>query len=144
MTKITRRFGSLGFTMRKTYRKMVTAKPSVFIVATIIAAFSIFLLGGGVYDILEKPLVAIPLGSRIVFFYPGTMHEQTILDSSFVMVSYFFGVLGILLMYQSTKYAYKPRQAFILLLTGAMFLLVAYFSIENLIYAKMNVPTSAG
>ncbi len=144
MTKVKNRFDSFGYTARKSYRKIVTAKPSVFIVATIVSALSIFFLGGGVYDILEKPLVAIPLGRRILFFYPGTVHEQTILDSAFVMITYFFGLLGLLLMYQSTKYAYRPRQAYIFLLVGAMFLLIAYLSVENLIYAKLTAQTSGG
>jgi hypothetical protein len=128
----------MGFTFRKTYRKLTTAKPSVFIIAAIIAGASIFLLGGGIYDILEKPLVAIPIGSTVLFFYPGTIQEQTILDSLFVMISYFFGLMGLLLVYQSTRYAYRPRQAFILLLMGAMFILIAYYNIENLIYAKLT------
>jgi len=138
MSNIKRRFASFGFTMRKAYRKITTAKPSVFIVSVIIAGLSIFFLGGGVYDILEKPLVGIPLGSRILFFYPGTVQEQTVLDSFFVMISYFFGLAGLLLAYQSTKYAYRPRQAFILLLVGAFFILIAYYNIENLIYAKLT------
>ncbi len=128
----------MGFTLRRTYRKLTTAKPSVFIVAAIVAGLSIFFLGGGVYDILEKPLVAIPIGRQILFFYPGTIQEQTILDSLFIMLSYFFGLIGLLLAYQSTRYAYRPRQAFILLLMGAMFILIAYYNIENLIYAKLT------
>jgi len=139
MSNMRRRFTSMGFTLRKTYRKLTTAKPSVFIVATVIAGLSIFFLGGGVYDILEKPLVAIPIGSTVLFFYPGTIQEQTILDSFFVMISYFFGLIGLLMVYQSTRYAYRPRQAFILLLMGAMFILIAYYNIENLIYAKLTV-----
>jgi len=138
MSTIRRRFTSLGFTLRKTYRKLTTAKPSVFIIAAIIAGASIFFLGGGVYDILEKPLVAIPIGSTVLFFYPGTIQEQTILDSFFVMICYFFGLIGLLMVYQSTRYAYRPRQAFILLLIGAMFILIAYYNIENLIYAKLT------
>ena len=138
MSTIRRRFTSLGFTLRKTYRKLTTAKPSVFIIAAIIAGASIFFLGGGVYDILEKPLVAIPIGSTVLFFYPGTIQEQTILDSFFVMICYFFGLIGLLMVYQSTRYAYRPRQAFILLLVGAMFILIAYYNIENLIYAKLT------
>lgn len=134
-----RRFTSLGYTLRKAYQKITTAKPSVFIVAAIIAGLSIFFLGGGVYDILEKPLIGIPVGRNILFFYPGTVQEQTLLESFFVMISYFFGLVGLLLVYQSTKYAYKPRQAFILLLMGAMFIIIAYFNIENLIYARLTV-----
>jgi len=124
--------------MRKAYQKITTAKPSVFIVAAIITGISIFFLGGGIYDILEKPLVAIPIGRNILFFYPGTVQEQTILDSFFVMLAYFFGVIGLLLVYQSTRYAYRPRQAFILLLVGALFIIIAYLNIENLIYAKIT------
>jgi len=144
MAKIGRRFESLSFRIRRLYRRIVTAKPSVFVIAAIIAGLSIFFLGGGVYDILEKPLIAIPLGTQILFFYPGTINEQTILDSAFAMVTYFFGLLGLLLMYQSTKYAYRPRQAYMLLLIGVAFLVIAYFSIENLIVEKLTTSTSGG
>jgi len=137
------RFTSFGYTARKTYQKITTAKPSFFLVAAVVTGFSIFLLGGGVYDILEKPLLGIPVGTRILFFYPGTLSEQTVLDSMFAMTSYFFGVLGILLMYQSTKYAYRPRQAFMLLLMGAVFFLMAYFLMENLVYQKLTARLSA-
>ena len=137
------RLTSLGFTARKTYQKITTAKPSIFVVAAIAAGLSIFLLGGGIYDILEQPLLGIPVGSKILFFYPGTLSDQTILDSMFAMISYLFGVVGILVMYQSTKYAYRPRQAFMLLLVGAMFFLLAYFLMENLIYAKLTTSTSS-
>jgi len=144
MAKIGRRVGSLSFRVRRLYRGIVTAKPSVFVIAATIAGLSIFFLGGGVYDILEKPLIAIPLGTQILFFYPGTINEQTILDSAFAMVTYFFGLLGLLLMYQSTKYAYRPRQAYMLLLIGVAFLVIAYFSIENLIVQKLTTSTSGG
>jgi hypothetical protein len=137
------RLTSLGFTARKTYQKITTAKPSIFVVAAIAAGLSIFLLGGGIYDILEQPLLGIPVGSKILFFYPGTLSDQTILDSMFVMMSYLFGVVGILVMYQSTKYAYRPRQAFMMLIVGAMFFLLAYFLMENLIYAKLTTSTSS-
>lgn len=146
MPKITRRFVSLSYTLKRAYRKIATTKPSVFIVATAITAVSIFLLGGGVYDILEgfagNLFVGIPIGSRIIFFYPGTLTEQTLLDSLFVMISYFLGVTGILFVYQSTKYVVRPRQAFIFLLLGALFILFAYFNVENLILAKLTAATS--
>jgi len=143
--RIKKRFTSLAFWLRKTYRRLVTAKPSVFAVAILVAGFSIFLLGGGVYDILEQPLIAIPLGTqKIIFYYPYSVHEQTILESLYVMVSYSLGVAGVLIMYQSTKYAYRPRQAFIMLLSGVVLILLAYFYIENLILSKLTLPTSGG
>jgi len=55
------------------------------------------------------------------------------------MSSYIMGFFGVFLMYQSTKYAYKPRQAYILLLSGVVLLLVAYIVIENLLWSKLTV-----
>lgn len=142
MPGIRSRLTSFAFAVRRAYRKMTSAKPSVFAVAAIIAGVSIFLLGGGIYDLLERPLLGIPIGTRILFFYPGTLSDQTVLDSMFAMVSYFFGAMGILLMYQSTRYAYRPRQAFMFLLVGAMFFLIAYFLMENLVFQKLTTSTS--
>ena len=137
--RIRKRLTSLGFWLRKSYWKLATAKPSIFVVALIVVAFSIFLLGGGVYDILEQPMVAIPVSqTRILFFYPYSVHEQSVLESLYVMMSYGLGVAGVIVMYQSTKYASKPRQAFIMLLSGAVLILLAYFYIENLIFSKLT------
>jgi len=115
----------------------VTAKPSIFVVAVIVVAASIFLLGGGIYDILEKPLVAIiASGGRIIAFYPYSLNEQFLGESIIVMITYAIGVAGLLLTYQSTKYAYRPRQAFIMLLMGCVLVVVAYFMIERSLLAR--------
>jgi len=135
--RIEKWFASLGFTLRRAYWKILTAKPSVFVVAAIVTAVSLFLLAGGVYDILEKPLGAIPFGRRVLFFYPYTLQAQAVFESVVVMVAYAMGVVGILLMYQSTKYAYKPRQAFMMLLSGVVMIVLAYVFIENLVFSKL-------
>lgn len=130
-------FTSLGFALRRTYGKIVTAKPSTFIVAIIVVALSVFLLGGGIYDLLVHPLSVIPYGSGVLFFYPG-LQQQVVVESVGVMITYAMGFAGILLMYQSTKYAYKPRQAFMMLLVGVVLIVVAYFIFENLVSSKMT------
>jgi len=134
--RIVKRFTSLGFTLRRAYGKITTAKPSVFIIAAIVTAFSLFLLAGGVYDILEQPLTVIPWGRGVLFFYPD-LHGQILPESVGVMIAYAIGVAGILLMYQSTKYAYKPRQAFMMLLSGIVLILIAYIYIESSIFSKL-------
>jgi len=131
---------SLGFALRKAYWKILTAKPSIFVVAILVVAFSVFLLAGGIYDILEQPLAVIPFGRRVLFFYPYTLQAQAVIESFGVMIIYTMGVAGILLMYQSTKYAYKPRQAFMMLLSGVVLILIAYIYIENLIFSKLFPP----
>ena len=135
--RIVKWFASLGFTLRRAYWRILTAKPSIFIVAAIVTAFSLFLLAGGIYQILVNPLSAISLSGRILFFYPN-LQVQLGYEIIFVMTAYAMGVVGILLMYQSTKYAYKPRQAFMMLLSGIIMILIAYIVIENLIFGKLT------
>jgi len=132
-----RRISSLGFSMQKAYWKIVTAKPSIFVTAVLVVAASLFLLGGGVYDLLEKPLLAIvAAGGRIITFYPYAINEQFLVESIIVMVLYAIGVVGFLLTYQSTKYAYRSRQAYRLLLVGCVLVVVAYIFIERFLLAR--------
>ena len=132
-----RRISSLAFFVQKAYWKIITAKPSIFVIAVMAVAACIFLLGGGIYDLLEKPLVAvIQTGGRIIVYYPYTINEQFLMESIVVMVGYAIGVLGFLLTYQSTKYAYRPRQAYILLLMGCVLIITAYIFIENSLMAR--------
>lgn len=138
VSRVKRRASSLTYFLRKTYWKVVTAKPSLFVVAVVGVAFSIFLLAGGVYDILEKPIMGFPLGRRVLFYYPYTIHEQVLLESFLVMTIYAFGFTGFLLTYQSTKYAYKPRQAFILLMMGLTLIFIAYLGIETALNLRFS------
>jgi len=132
-----RRISSLAFFVQKAYWKIITAKPSIFVIAVIVVATSVFLLGGGVYDILEKPLVAVvQTGGRIIVFYPYAISEQLLLESIVVMTGYAIGVVGLLLTYQSTKYAYRPRQAYMLLLVGCVLIITAYIFIERSLLAR--------
>ena len=140
MSRIRRKLASLGFYIRRYYGRIVTAKPSMLVIAVVAVAFSIFLLGGGVYNILEKSPMAFPLRERWIFYYPYTVHEQFVLDSLIAMLLYVLGATGLWLTYQSTKYAYKPRQAFIFLLIGATLIVIAYLYIEYVIWLKLSAP----
>lgn len=137
MTGLTRRLSSIVYYIQKLYWKMITAKPSLFLIAIIAVAASIFFLGGGLYDLLEKPLVAaFAAGGRIIFYYPYGINEQFVAESLFAMIIYAIAVVGLLMTYESTKYAYRPRQAFMLLLIGCTFVFVAYVLIEFLLLAR--------
>ncbi len=117
----------------------MTAKPSVLVIAFIFIGASVFLLGGGVYDILEKPFIAVfQRGGTFISFYPFALNEQLLIESISAMMFYTIGVVGFLLAYQSTKYAYRPRQAFILLLLGCVMIVVAYIFVERSLLAKFG------
>jgi len=134
-----RKISSFAFFVQKAYWKIITAKPSIFVVAVIVVAACVFMLGGGVYDLLEKPLVAvIAQGGRIIVYYPYAINDQFLLESIVVMVGYAIGIVGLLLTYQSTKYAYSPRQAYILLLVGCVLVITAYIFVENSLLARWS------
>ena len=139
MVRAGRRFSSLAFSMRKAYQKILNLKPSWLIIALAAVVASIFLLGGGVFDIIVRPVAIIPgLQGRWIFFYPRQLNSQILNESIIVMLLYGIGFGGFWAMYQSTKYAYKPRQAFILLLAGAVLVILAYFSCETIINLKLG------
>lgn len=136
---LSKRMSSLAFSLQKTYEKVVTAKPSIFVVAAAVVGLSVFLLGGGIYDILIKPIVAIVAsGGRIITFYPFGLSEQFLLESIVIMIFYALGVAGFLIAYRSTKYAYNPRQAYRFLLVGAALLIVAFILVEQRLVARFG------
>jgi hypothetical protein len=129
---VSKRMSSLAFSLQKTYERILTAKPSLFVVGILAVAVSLFLLGGGIYDVLIQPIVAIVAsGGRIISFYPYGITEQLLLESVIIMVFYAMGFAGFLIAYRSTKYASNPRQAYRFLLVGVVLLLIAYVLVEQ-------------
>jgi hypothetical protein len=124
---------SLSFTLQKLYRRLSAAKPSNLVLALIVIAITIFLFGGGLYLIIVKPFPAVYYGGRFLFVYPQ-LSEQWVSDSIIAMTLFAFGVVGLLLIYQSTKYAYNPRQAYLVFLMGAALVLISYISIEAILH----------
>lgn len=117
--------------MQKTYEKLLNAKPSLFIVSAAAVGVTLFLMGGGVYDLLVQPIIAfISQSGEVLAFYPG-LNDQFILGSTIVMILYALGVVGFLIAYRSTKYVHNPRQAYRFLLLGCAMILIAYFLVEQ-------------
>ena len=129
---VSKRISGLAFSLQKTYERILTAKPSLFVVGILVVGASLFLLGGGIYDVLIQPIVAIVAsGGRIISFYPYGITEQLLLESVIIMVFYAMGFAGFLIAYRSTKYAYSPRQAYRFLLVGCVLLLISYVLVEQ-------------
>jgi hypothetical protein len=126
---IKRRISSMSYSLSRLYRTILSIKPSNFILSVITIALAIFLFGGGVYDLIVQPYPAVYYGGRFVLVYPQ-LSEQFIADSMVAIILYAFGTIGLVMIYQSTKYAYKPRQAYMMFIIGVVLLLLAYMSIE--------------
>ena len=127
-----KQISSLAFSLQKSYEKVITAKPSIFIVAIAVVGASLFLLGGGIYNILIQPILAIVAsGGRVITFYPYGITEQFLLESVIIMVFYAIGVTGFLVAHRSTKYASSPRLAYRFLLIGCALLIIAFIVVEQ-------------
>ncbi len=121
---------SLSYYLQKAYWRLVTLKPSTILLAALAIGGSIFLLGGGIYDIIERPIVAFVSGGRIIPYYPQALNEQLLGESVASMILYSLGIVGLLLTYQSTKYSYNPREAFTTLFIGLLLLLIGWLLVE--------------
>jgi len=135
--KVKREISSLSFTMNKFYRRISNIRPSAMILSILAMAFAVFLFGGGLYDIIMKPYPAVYYGGRFIFLYPD-LSMQFISDSIEAMMLFTLGVIGLVAMYQSTKYAYKPRQAYMLFLVGVVLLFLTYILLEATVQLKIS------
>jgi hypothetical protein len=135
--KIKKRTSSMSFSMSRWFRRISTAKPSTFIISAVIISYAIFLFGGGLFTIITHPLPAVYYNSRFYFLYPD-LSSQFISDTVISAMLYAVGFIGLLAIYQSTKYAYKPRQAYIMLVVGVTLLLLAYIFLEDSILIKIG------
>jgi hypothetical protein len=135
--KVKKQTSSMSFSLSRWFRKISTAQPSIFIVSIIVIASAVFLFGGGLYTIIVKPLPSAYYSGRFYFLYPD-LGLQFISDTVIATLLYAIGFIGILAVYQSTKYAYKPRQAYMMLVVGVTLLLLAYIFLEDSILIKLG------
>jgi hypothetical protein len=123
--------------MNKLYRRISNIRPSAMILSILAMAFAVFLFGGGLYDIIMKPYPAVYYGGRFIFLYPD-LSMQFLSDSIEAMMLFTLGVVGLVAVYQSTKYAYKPRQAYMLFLVGVVLLFLTYILLEATVQLKIS------
>jgi hypothetical protein len=135
--KVKKQTLSMSFSLSRWFRKISTAKPSAFVISIIVIASALFLFGGGLYTMIEKPLPSAYVSGRFYFLYPDLSY-QFISDTVIAVLLYVIGFIGILAIYQSTKYAYKPRQAYMMLVIGVALLFLAYIFLEDSILIKQS------
>ena len=107
----------------------ISFKPSNSLIAFLLVAISIFILGGGVYDIMEQPISVLPTPSNPIFYYPG-MTDQTFNESLIFILFLIMGVSGGYLSFRSTRRAYRPREAKMFLSIGVTMMIIAFIGCE--------------
>jgi len=140
--KISRFFTNVAYRFRILRLPSTRAmKPSVTIATIAIIGFAIFLLAGGVYDALEAMAgtsIAIlsQRGGGWTFVYPGDIHRQTTSESLVAGLLYFLGMVGLYTLLRSTRLAYRPRQAYLLLILGLLLTGITVYYITFLLTGK--------
>jgi hypothetical protein len=134
-----KRISSLSYSLNNVYRRISSMEPSTFVLSMIAIAVAVFLFGGGLYDLIMTPYPAIYSNSTggFIFLYPR-LSEQFISDSIVAIILYALGTIGLIAIYQSTKYAYKPRQAYMTFMIGIVLLFLSYIFIEATIHIKLG------
>ncbi len=131
----------MSFSLSRWFRKMTTNAPTAFLVSVVGLAYVIFLFGGGLYTLIGPDAAAHQpsayVNGRFFFLYPDISH-QFISDTIISTILYALGFVGLLAIYQSTKSAYKPRQAYMLLVVGVALLLLSYVFLEGSIQFKSS------
>ncbi|MCW4045577.1 MAG: hypothetical protein NWE94_08695 [Candidatus Bathyarchaeota archaeon] len=136
--KVKKQTAQVPFSLSRWFRKISTTQPSSFAVTIIVLAAAIFLFGGGLYTITaENILPSAYVSGRFYFLYPE-LSNQFISDTVISTLLYAMGFIGILAIYQSTKHAYKPRQAYMMLIIGVTLLFLAYLFLEGAINIKLG------
>ena len=103
------------------------------VVVVILVAFSIFLMAGGVYMLVDKPPFMLSYGGRIRPVMPGT--GQTIYEGVISALLYGAVFLGLMLCYRASV-AYNPRMARILLTVGILLSILGLAGIYYLVWLK--------
>ena len=134
--KIKKSSENLSFSLSRWFRKMSTA-PTTAIITVVGISYAIFLFGGGLYTLINQPIPSYynENTQQFYFLYPD-VSEQFGADTIISVALYALGFIGLLTIYQSTKSANKPRQAYMLLITGVTFLLLAYIFLESVMTIK--------
>ncbi len=135
--KVKKQASSMSFSMSRWFSRISTAKPSSLIMTIIVVSSAVFLFGGGLYTVIIQPLPSAYYNNRFYFLYPD-LGAQFVSDTVIATTLYAMGFVGLLFIYQSTKYAYKPRQAYMMLAVGVALLFLAYIFLEDSIQIKLG------
>ena len=136
-SKIKKSSSSASFSLSRWFRKLSINLPSTFLVTAIGISYAIFLFGGGLFVLINQSLPSAYINGQFFFLNPD-ISNQFVADAIISVTLYSLGFAGLLAIYQSSKSAYKPRQAYMLLLVGVSFVLLAYVFLQSSIEFKLN------
>jgi len=136
--KLQRKFGNLVYSLRIFRGPGSRRKPSTTVLLILVLGIVTFILMGGIYDILEHPISLLPTPGGYKVLIPGTLGQQTINESLIAGFLYMLGFGGLYMLLRSTRYAYRPRNAYLLLIVGTLVVLLVVFYSNSLLTQKIG------
>jgi hypothetical protein len=136
--RLQRKLGNVGYSVRTIRGPSTRRKPSTTLLLIIVLGVVAFILAGGVYDILERPISLLPTAGGYKVLIPGTLGQQTLNESLIAGFLYFLGLGGLYMLLRSTRYAYRPRNAYLLLIVGTLVVLLVVFYSNSLLTQKIG------
>jgi hypothetical protein len=136
--KLQRAPNGLGYSLRILGAPTRRLKPSTTMILLVVLGFVGFILAGGIYDILERPLSLLYSPSGVSVRVKGSLGQQTLNESLMAMFLYMLGLGGLYMLVRSTRFAYRPRNAYLLLILGTVTVLLVVFYSNSLITSKIG------
>ncbi len=127
-----------GIDLRKSFNLLHKNYKALIKVALIL--FCVFVAGGGIYDLVEKPsfLVVNPWTGRIssIHYYRG---EQTLSESLSSMFFYLCMISGLIVTSKSSQVKDDTRKANLMLVAGMALFILGLAGCYHLIFLRRNV-----
>jgi Zn-dependent protease with chaperone function len=145
--KAKKQASELSFSISKWFSKISTMKPSSVAVTAVVLGAAVFLLGGGVYDIINQPAPAVYVNNRFYFLYTRSvasifggspLSEQFIFGTVLSVILYVLGFVGLLTLYKSAKNVTNQTQAYMSMVIGITLVALAYIFLEYFIHLKLT------
>jgi hypothetical protein len=95
-------------------------------------------LAGGIYDLLEHPASFLSTSTGVSEIIKGNLGQQTLTESLIAGLLYFLGLGGLYVLLRSMRFAYRPRNAYFLLILGTITTLTVVLYSHASIIAKIG------
>ena len=136
--KLKRSLNNLAFRVSFIRLAPGSSRPLLPIAEFIIVGFTVFVLSGGLFVLTQGGQGLLNVASGYSFVYPGDINNQTTQEAVFTTLIYGMGILGLYMMFMSTRYAYRPKRAYGYLAFGMIMAVIFIISLYVLIYAKIG------
>ena len=136
--RLQRAFGNLGYSLRILGGPPSRRKPSTSVLAILVIGVVGFILAGGIYDLTNSPISLLSTSTGYSVLIKGTLGQQTLNESLIALFLYMLGLGGLYMLLRSTRFAYRPRNAYLLLILGTLTVLLVVFYSNALITQKIG------